>query len=95
MLVLGGDWVTPALPGGKLKNGEPSGVPADAELRWIEIMNEVRARFSGQIAWSTSLPESASPPEFMEDLDMLLLNWTPDLPVSFESDLAARGRTLC
>ncbi len=87
LLVLGGDWIQPALPGGKLASGDPSGVPADAELRWIEIMNDVRARFSGQIAWSTSLPVSSNPPGFLEDVDLVYVNWFPDLEISTEMDL--------
>jgi len=33
ILVLGGEWVAPALPGGLLPNGQAAGVPADADLR--------------------------------------------------------------
>ncbi len=87
MLVLGGDWIRPALPGGKLANGEPSGVPADAELRWIEIMQDVRARFSGQIAWLTSLPVSSTPPGFIDNVDFIYVNWTPDLEISSTNEL--------
>ena len=35
VLVLGGEWVAPALPGGQV-NGGSSGVPADAEARWAQ-----------------------------------------------------------
>ncbi|MCJ7733914.1 MAG: hypothetical protein MUP11_05135, partial [Anaerolineales bacterium] len=52
MLILGGDWLTPALPGGRLANGDPSGVPADSEIRWTAILEDVNARFSGTIAWT-------------------------------------------
>ncbi len=34
LLILGGEWLAPALPGGVLADGSPSGVPADAEERW-------------------------------------------------------------
>ena len=36
-LILGGNWVFPALPEGVVPTGLPSGVPSDAETRWREI----------------------------------------------------------
>lgn len=79
ILVLGGDWLTPALPGGKLASGEPSGVPADAEIRWSGILTEVRSRYSGIIAWSTSLPGEGIKPAYLDLVDQVHLNWTPPL----------------
>ena len=55
-LILGGDWLTPALPGGTLSDGSSSGVPADAETRWRAILADVRQRFSGQVLWAGSYP---------------------------------------
>lgn len=51
-LILGGDWIGPALPNGTLFDGNQSGVPSDAETRWLAILNEVRAHFRGQILWA-------------------------------------------
>ncbi|MCJ7717241.1 MAG: hypothetical protein MUO54_12085 [Anaerolineales bacterium] len=79
MLVLGGDWLSPALPGGKLMNGDPSGVPADSEIRWSEILEEVDAHFSGTIAWSMSLPTSERIPNYFQYIDQVHLNWSPQL----------------
>ena len=82
MLILGGDWLIPALPGGKLANGDPSGVPADSGLRWIEIMNDVNARFSGTIAWTMSLPSGSSVPDHFEHVDQVHLNWDPGFVIT-------------
>jgi hypothetical protein len=79
ILILGGDWLSPALPGGKLASGEPSGVPADAELRWAEIIEDVRSQFSGTIAWSMSLPEDDLKPAYLSLIDQVHLNWNPIL----------------
>lgn len=87
MLILGGDWLDPALPGGKLANGEPSGVPADSELRWVEIMNDVNARFSGTIAWTMSLPPKSTIPDHFEHVDQVHLNWDPGLVITPENTL--------
>ena len=87
MLILGGDWLLPALPGGKLANGDPSGVPADSGLRWIEIINDVNARFSGTIAWTMSLPTESVLPEHFEHVDQIHLNWDPGLVITPETTL--------
>lgn len=68
-LVLGGEWVSPALPGA-------AGAPADAELRWRALLAEVRGRFNGQIYWA--IPYTASPlqtPIFLDAADGYYLLW--------------------
>lgn len=82
-LVLGGEWVSPALPGGTLADGSPSGVPSDAEKRWKDLISTVRNHFDGILFWA--LPASVdgiSPPPFVEDLDHIYLLWS--LPLSDE-----------
>lgn len=51
-LILGGDWLDPALPSGTLADGSASGVPADAEARWSAIISEVRQHFNGKVLWA-------------------------------------------
>lgn len=87
MLVLGGEWLSPALPGGKLANGNPSGVPADSELRWEEILTEVDSRFSGTIAWAMALPPSGEMPVYFQHIDQIHLDWTPSLQTDQSSTL--------
>lgn len=87
ILILGGDWLSPALPGGKLPNGEPSGVPADAELRWTAILEDIRSHYSGSIAWSMSLPEGNQKPSYLNQVDQIYLEWNPSLNVESFSDL--------
>lgn len=87
ILILGGDWLSPALPGGKLPTGEPSGVPADAELRWSGILADIRSRYSGIIAWSMSLPEDDRKPAYLELVDAIFLDWNPSLSAGPLPDL--------
>lgn len=87
ILILGGDWLYPALPGGKLSNGEPSGVPADAELRWAEILEDIRTRYSGTIAWSMSLPAGQYRPTYLNQVDQIFLDWNPSFVADSFSDL--------
>lgn len=86
-LILGGETVAPALPGGTLVNGEASGVPADAETRWRSLVSEVRSRFKGQLLWAHpyrgTLPAA---PAFIDQFDAFYLLWS--------APLAGNGQTL-
>jgi hypothetical protein len=94
-LILGGDWVGPALPNGTLSDGSPSGVPTDAETRWLAILNEVRAHFRGQVLWA--MPYSAPnlvTPSFINQTDGVYLMISGSLsenqiPSKSELDAAA------
>ncbi len=94
-LILGGDWVTPALPGGQV-NGTNSGVPTDAETRWENIIADVRQRFSGQVLWAVSYPGGLqSTPPFAKNLDGIYLLWFAPLSGSSVGDLKiAAGQML-
>jgi len=70
-LVLGGDWITPALPGGMLSDGSPSGVPADSESRWRSLIQEVRTHFSGTIVWALPYSRVDAPPLFLDSVDQI------------------------
>jgi hypothetical protein len=72
-LVLGGDWLSPALPGGKLADDSPSGVPADAEQRWRDLIADVRSRFDGQLLWSLSDQGLQELPPFIDAVDQVYL----------------------
>jgi hypothetical protein len=94
-LILGGEWVAPALPGGQV-NGTSSGVPADAGTRWDSILAEVRHRFSGQVLWAVSYPGSPqSVPAFATSLDGVYLLWYAPLNGSSVDELkTAAGKLL-
>lgn len=70
-LVLGGDWILPAMPEGILSDGIPSGVPADAEIRWRNLIQEVRTHFSGQIIWALPYSQVDNPPLFLDSVDQI------------------------
>lgn len=90
-LILGGDWLTPALPSGILPDGQPSGVPADAETRWRSLLAEVRSRYGGKLFWSISSDRIETPPSFLDAFDLIYLTLTVPPGESFESTL---GRDL-
>jgi len=78
-LILGGDWIEPALPGGTLMDGSTSsGVPADAETRWKAIIAEVRTHFRGRILWALPYQHEYvdTPLGFLSDIDGIYLLWS-------------------
>ena len=94
-LILGGDWVTPALPDGQI-NGSSSGVPADAEVRWQAIITDVRSRFNGNVYWALSYPGGLqSVLDFAKNLDGVYLLWYAPIGGSSVDEIkAAAGQLL-
>lgn len=80
-LILGGEWLTPALPNGMLADGTPSGAPADLEVRWKTIITEVRAHYNGRILWALPFTKSnlQTPLTFLQDTDGIYLLWSAAL----------------
>jgi hypothetical protein len=80
LLVIGDENITPALPGGTLSDGSPSGVPGNAEERWRRLITEVRSHYPGKLAWMVSYAGQSSPmPDFVHELDMLYVQISPPL----------------
>jgi len=78
-LILGGDWIEPALPSGTLSDGRTSsGVPSDAETRWRSIITEVRTHFRGTLLWALPYDQEYvdTPLGFLNDIDGIYLLWS-------------------
>ena len=100
-IILGGDWIAPALPNGTLVDGSPSGVPADAESRWQAIVTEVRQHYSGLVLFALPYNNDTdvSPPlNLLKDTDGMYLLWFTKLSENTspnKTDMAAEaGRLL-
>jgi len=80
MLVFGGNWLLPALPGGLMPDGSDSNVPADAETRWREIISEIKQLYQGNLVWSIPFTDhpGAIPP-FLDLFDRVMIDWSPML----------------
>lgn len=84
-LVIGGRWLNPALPDGFMPDGFTSGVPGDAEEWWRRLINEVRAVYSGRLAWALTLPQGVqNPPPFLDAFDAVYVQW--EQPLASEPD---------
>ncbi len=76
MLLLGGEWLLPALPGGLLPDGRPSNLPVDADGRWRDILSEVRNHFHGQLYWALPFNgKTDNLPSFLNQVDGIYLLW--------------------
>lgn len=99
-LILGGDWIAPAMPGGKLTDGNSSNVPADSETQWKSIIAEVRQHFKGQVLWALPYTKATleTPLSFLQDVDGVYLLWSASLstnPSATKTDYANEaGRLL-
>lgn len=99
-LILGGDWIGPALPSGKTADGNPSGVPADAETRWRSIIAEVRQHFRGNVLFALpyTTEDIVAPVSMLQDTDGVYLLWFAKLNAAASPNkadlLAEAGRLL-
>jgi hypothetical protein len=87
-LILGGDWLEPALPGGILSDGSSSNLPADAETRWSSLVSEIRQHYNGQIYWAVNYPGGlANAPGLIYELDGIYLLWYAPLTIENQSSV--------
>jgi len=66
---------------GLLADGQASSVPADAELRWSNIINDVRTHYSGEIWWALPYTPGSleTAPGFIKNVDGVYLLWNAPL----------------
>ena len=73
-LILGGDWLAPAFPGGSAT------LSADADTRWRNMIAEVREHYAGAVYWALPYPGGLqSFPAFIKDMDGIYLLWSAPL----------------
>lgn len=79
-MIIGGEWIMPALPGGVLYDGSPSGVPADAESRWRNLITQIRELYPGTLIWALKYPQGIQDtPSFITEADEIMLHWSAPL----------------
>lgn len=79
-LILGGEFILPALPNGTLADGSASGVPVDAADRWNQMIEGIRNRYHGKIYWGVNYAAGLDKiPDFVTKLDgiYLQINYSP------------------
>jgi hypothetical protein len=79
-LILGGSWVSPALPDGILSDQSPSNVPTDSDARWRLLLSEVKSHYGGPLFWSIPYQQAINnPPPFLDFVDGIYLEWSEPL----------------
>ncbi|MCJ7647171.1 MAG: hypothetical protein MUP85_01025, partial [Candidatus Lokiarchaeota archaeon] len=66
VFIIGGNSISPALPSGRLPNGQLSNTPHDFADKWQALIEKVRAKYSGQIIF-------AIPSNLAENIDHAFL----------------------
>jgi hypothetical protein len=80
LLIVGGPGAAPAYPGGRLADGSPTGVPANAGSRWMGLLGELRAIYRGRIAVEIEMSQAPPQPlEFLAGADEIIVYWHPPL----------------
>jgi len=52
IFIFGGESILPALPNGRLSNGNPSNTPYDFPEKWNALVEKVRSKYTGQLIFS-------------------------------------------
>ncbi len=89
MLILGGEWLEAALSGGGGVDQSQVNVPFDIDARWRNLIQEVRNRYRGNIAWAVSYQQAVNnPPSFLDAVDVLYVQFSPPLTQYSEATMA-------
>lgn len=95
--IIGGDWVSPAYPGGVLADGSGSGVPEDAEDRWRSLIADIRTSYTGELLLALPFTGTLQTPAFTDAVDKLYLLWSApiaDTPGAAAETMAVQAGSL-
>ena len=86
--ILNGAQLEPALPGGELANGEPANQPLTAETYWRQVIEDIRAEYSGELVFELELDTDLSRrPQFIDSVDSIQIYWHAPLSEDSESTI--------
>lgn len=95
VLILGGETTAPALPGGRMPSGDPSGVPSEIEDRWRSLIEAIRSRYGGRIVFELSLGATMPElPDFLDSVDAIYLHWQVPLTSDSPGDVTQMAARL-
>jgi len=74
VFIFGGDSILPALPNGRLLNGNPSNTPYEFPEKWNALVEKIRTQYSGQIIFSIpSYMAEEIDHEFLMEIDAIMV----------------------
>ena len=98
-IVIGDPMLTPSMSKGALANGNSANSPENADAQWRQLVQDVRARFTGTILGAVAYPSSwSSTPGWLDSVDGIYVLYSPalsqvsnvsvnDLETIFQKDL--------
>ena len=82
-LIIGEPASRPSWPGGMLPDGSEEIAPANAQERWLSLINEVEEHFSGQLIWALPYPNGLKTESALfTQMDAIYLLWEAPLSES-------------
>lgn len=74
VLIIGGDWLSPALPGFHGYDHIYASQPGNINAIWSNIIQEIRDQFHGTIAWHLDFDQVSKPPHTVYEVDEIYLH---------------------
>jgi len=88
-MILGDPSVIASMDGGILPNGDPSNVMSNADVRWKQLISDVRARYKGNIIGVAVIDaDQEFVPQWLDSVDAIYVIFSPALTDIENSDVS-------
>jgi hypothetical protein len=87
-LILGGNWLTPALPGSHGYDHIYTAQPGNINNIWSELIQEIREHYHGTIVWHLEYDQLSNPPHTVYEVDQIFLHWGVSLANGKDTQIA-------
>jgi hypothetical protein len=97
-IIIGDPTMSPSMQNGMLSNSDSSMSPEDADARWSQLIQDIRARYTGKIIGVLAVPSNNIMPSWLSEVDMIYVLFSPgisnpndiltDINQSLESNVA-------
>lgn len=88
-MIIGDPSVIPSMDGGILPNGEISDAPSDADVRWKQLVSDIRARYAGNLIGVAVIDSDQEfIPEWLDSVDAIYVIFSPALVDIESSDVS-------
>jgi hypothetical protein len=87
-LILGGDWLTPTLPGPSGYDHIYTAQPGNINNIWTELIQDIRGYYHGTIVWHLEYDQLSKPPHTVYEVDQVYIHWGVSLANGKNTPLA-------
>ena len=78
-IIIGDPMLNPSMSSGILADGSSANAPADADSQWRQLVQDIRARFSGTILGAVASPSTTAVPAWLDSVDGIYVLYSPPL----------------